>query len=642
MFNADIAPNFSMSFDARVPNWSANSFKYGIHSELQSFYFACPSNSQLQMQDVNFTPLTNFTLNPSYLLSNGVYNSFNIVNRGSNLIATVNGYPYVAKVPNYRYILNSWPNSTFSFSACNSGPITGSNSIRRLHAQSITSFSDPIIANNSITAQLVNSGKIGTTELQSRVIDTQVSFTDYAFTSNLFCTSNTALSNVAASNVVVRHGLAASNITASNMIVNSFTACNATFPIINSSSSGSFANLTTQRANVNNVLHMNNQIQNCTISLFSTNPNATPSNSDTNYLGFGVNNGMLRYNVNDPSDNHVFFQGSNERARITGTGRLGIGTNPAYTLDVNGTCRISSNLIVFPATLGNASVVNNASLLVTHPINTATNTLNDPQNVLVLSRGGTSSQSFSASCKFALCRYENASTSSRTRMDIDMLHTTDSTFTNVMTMRSDGNVGIGTTAPTSRLDVNGAARVNGDVLLTNANSIHLGVGVTKQTDAGRIGYETFTAGSLDIVGAGTVSGSRQIKMWDNVTVEGNVHANSISTSSTFSAPTVHATSTLNIGSSSLKGVYCGYATIGSSGGTLYNTVTVTHGWNLSGQQFFSFSERDLVTPLVVDTHGFKVTAVTANSFDLLVTRSDQINDNSWTRSFTLMYTIIVT
>ena len=54
-------------------------------------------------------------------------------------------------------------------------------------------------------------------------------------------------------------------------------------------------------------------------------------NNDHQFYGFGVNSGMLRYQVNVPTDDHVFFSGngpssSNELVRIKGNGYVGIGT----------------------------------------------------------------------------------------------------------------------------------------------------------------------------------------------------------------------------------------------------------------------------------------------------------------------------
>lgn len=71
-------------------------------------------------------------------------------------------------------------------------------------------------------------------------------------------------------------------------------------------------------------------------------------NNDNRFLGFGVNGGMLRYQVGTVSDNHVFFAGtsdtsSKELMRITGAGNVGIGTaSPLAKLHVNGNVKIDS------------------------------------------------------------------------------------------------------------------------------------------------------------------------------------------------------------------------------------------------------------------------------------------------------------
>lgn len=70
-----------------------------------------------------------------------------------------------------------------------------------------------------------------------------------------------------------------------------------------------------------------------------------------------------------------------------------------------------------------------------------------------------------------------------------------------------GLLGVGTANPAAMLDVNGGAAVRG------TNALELGAGVSgKEPNAGKIGYQTFSS-ALDIVGAGSTSAARTIRMW---------------------------------------------------------------------------------------------------------------------------------
>jgi hypothetical protein len=63
--------------------------------------------------------------------------------------------------------------------------------------------------------------------------------------------------------------------------------------------------------------------------------------------------------------------------------------------------------------------------------------------------------------------------------------------------------------------------------MRGSNVVEFGLGVAgKQADAGKIGYQTFTPGALDIVGAGTAGNNRQIKFWNEggATFAGEVFA----------------------------------------------------------------------------------------------------------------------
>ncbi len=86
-----------------------------------------------------------------------------------------------------------------------------------------------------------------------------------------------------------------------------------------------------------------------------------------------------------------------------------------------------------------------------------------------------------------------------------------------------GNVGIGTTEPLERLHVNGTGRFSGLKVDAN-NALELGTGLVKESEAGKICYGCYGAEVLHIVGAGTTTANRKIKLYaeGGMTVAGNV------------------------------------------------------------------------------------------------------------------------
>lgn len=71
------------------------------------------------------------------------------------------------------------------------------------------------------------------------------------------------------------------------------------------------------------------------------------ANNDHQVYGFEINSNMIRYQVDAPVSDHVFYAGtssstSNELFRIKGNGRIGINNStPSATLDVNGTMKLT-------------------------------------------------------------------------------------------------------------------------------------------------------------------------------------------------------------------------------------------------------------------------------------------------------------
>ena len=148
------------------------------------------------------------------------------------------------------------------------------------------------------------------------------------------------------------------------------------------------------------------------------------------------------------SSNTIQF--TNATTAFVADSNVGIGTDaPTANLHVMGYQYVNG-----PPTLTNAFDHSDAPLTLTHDTATSSTAINDPKALLHLTRSGTNNESYGARASFNLSRYENSSTHSRSRLDLALADGTYAEST-VMTLRADGKVGVGVTSPAYKLDVDG-------------------------------------------------------------------------------------------------------------------------------------------------------------------------------------------
>ena len=92
------------------------------------------------------------------------------------------------------------------------------------------------------------------------------------------------------------------------------------------------------------------------------------------------------------------------------------------------------------------------------------------------------------------------------------------------------------TANTGAFTATGVVTANTGINLPGNRAVNFGSDVTKESTAGRIGYQTFTPGALDVVGAGPVFPGRVVKLWDDVVVQRNVQVGGALTSASINTP----------------------------------------------------------------------------------------------------------
>jgi|LakMenEpi03Aug12_release.lakeMendotaPanAssembly.Ray.scaffolds.fasta_scaffold18502_9 hypothetical protein len=154
--------------------------------------------------------------------------------------------------------------------------------------------------------------------------------------------------------------------------------------------------------------------------------------------------------------------GNSKTSNIYRTGNVGIGaTVPATRLHIQG----------IQATLG----------------------ANANATMLRMSRPTWSGFKFGSAAQFNLGTYDDGvnPVHSKSRLDLALTNINDeTTFSNIMTWLGNGNVGIGTTTPSSRLEVNGSA--------TNTTAFNAAAGTTIDFSRSNLAYTTANAGAFTL------------------------------------------------------------------------------------------------------------------------------------------------
>lgn len=367
------------------------------------------------------------------------------------------------------------------------------------------------------------------------------------------------------------------------------------------------------------------------------------------FSGFGATGGSVLYQAGTTSGSHVFYTNSSlgssfgalgsETMRINGSGFVGIGTSSP-----------SSNFHV-------ESSVTSANKIVS----TLSSSIGDSRYKLVTERGATTNNSGDIAVRVGLnYNYSNDNSFIRFHRGNGVtggsMSFSVSTDSEAVRFDSTGNVGIGTTSPSTKL------QVNGNVLASQPNSTASTYFAAQNSTGSLMGFEVFAdtgvhfgltgnttgifvskSGGVSRVGIGNTNPAYQLDVSGSANFLGGV---SVANTSNSTGLGTGGSLTVLGGASVSKDVYIGgnlyiagqntstisgTTTIGSYSGTGVYTVT-----NIPIGKTMSNTSYKLVGNLNTTTNNTNVYAVTfknltTTTFDACILRLDSLF-SSWTDS----------
>lgn len=194
------------------------------------------------------------------------------------------------------------------------------------------------------------------------------------------------------------------------------------------------------------------------------------------------------------------------------------------------------------------------------------------------------------------------------------------------------NATISNQLTTQNATVNGTINLN-KVNVNSTNILEFGIGLSKETNAGKIGYNLLVDNTLSIVGAGTSSGGRTVKVWDHLIVNNDFVSynasisnqlttqnatvnNNLGVTNTITANTITAT---NITANNNLGVSNTITTnnLTANSATINNSLTVTN--NISANNFNVIISSASINALTVQAISGFVTQLNPGTYRITTT-----------------------